>query len=251
MAYVYILKHVNSGKYYIGSRYAKSAKPSDLLNTYFTSSETIKSIIETDGVNSITIFKIENCKRDEALDLESRTIKDWASRYGEESLLNKAYHTGGRLMFLGLNSNESREANSRKQKEIWATKSEESKEFLKRMVVEALKGKPKSKEHALKISAGQKKRNSQLDVWNTNKAKKTRHIWAFAAEFYRMSKFNPENKNKEKPYSPKSTNGWWGHERACSQLNGNKNVRIFWKMHEMFKEGWVPLQDKNWMRDFG
>jgi len=43
--YVYYIKHLPTGIWYIGSKYAKSAHPSTFLKTYFTSSKLIQSLL--------------------------------------------------------------------------------------------------------------------------------------------------------------------------------------------------------------
>lgn len=55
--YVYYIKHIPTGIWYIGSKYAKSAHPSTFLKTYFTSSKIIKSLLATSTMNDIE-FKI-------------------------------------------------------------------------------------------------------------------------------------------------------------------------------------------------
>ena len=52
--YTYVITHLPSGKKYCGSRYAKNCNPDDLWNTYFTSSQTIKEIINHDGKDSFS-----------------------------------------------------------------------------------------------------------------------------------------------------------------------------------------------------
>lgn len=47
--FTYRVLHIPSGKWYYGVRYAENCHPTDLWSTYFTSSDVIKSLIQTDG----------------------------------------------------------------------------------------------------------------------------------------------------------------------------------------------------------
>lgn len=74
--YFYIIEHVRTSTYYVGSKYGEGSKPSDLLTTYFTSSKTIQNIIQTEGNNSFIIRKIRVFEtRDEAYAYETRFLK--------------------------------------------------------------------------------------------------------------------------------------------------------------------------------
>lgn len=50
--YTYIVKHLPSGKVYYGCRFAKGCNPKELWKSYFTSSKTIKKLVEVDGVDA-------------------------------------------------------------------------------------------------------------------------------------------------------------------------------------------------------
>ena len=52
--YTYVITHIPSGKRYYGSRYAKHCHPEDLWRNYFTSSLTVKNLIEKDGIESFS-----------------------------------------------------------------------------------------------------------------------------------------------------------------------------------------------------
>lgn len=55
MAYGYRVTLKSTGDYYIGIRTAKNCEPSDLWNTYFTSSKIIKKLIEQNGTDAFDI----------------------------------------------------------------------------------------------------------------------------------------------------------------------------------------------------
>lgn len=76
--YFYIIQHVRSGKLYAGSRYATGCDPAELLTEggYFTSSNTIKKIIEIEGLFSFHIRKIKVFKSIQgAIDYETSFLK--------------------------------------------------------------------------------------------------------------------------------------------------------------------------------
>lgn len=50
--FTYLLKFKPTGQLYYGSRYGKGCNPSQLWSTYFTSSKTVKKLIESYGVES-------------------------------------------------------------------------------------------------------------------------------------------------------------------------------------------------------
>ena len=76
--YFYIIRHVKSDKYYVGSRTSKFANPDELLmkNGYMTSSRTVKAIINKDGIDSFEICRIRIFENPEdAYNYETRFLK--------------------------------------------------------------------------------------------------------------------------------------------------------------------------------
>jgi hypothetical protein len=67
--YTYVVTHLPSGKKYYGSRYAKHCSPSDLWKTYFTSSRSVKHLIDRDGIKSFVVSirkifaSVSSCRR--------------------------------------------------------------------------------------------------------------------------------------------------------------------------------------------
>ena len=77
--FVYCITFLPTGKRYYGSRYANNKKevahPSQLWSTYFTSSETIKALIEEYGVDSFTFEVRKTFKtRKETLSWETKFL---------------------------------------------------------------------------------------------------------------------------------------------------------------------------------
>ena len=83
--YFYLIQHIPTGKIYAGSQYGKHSSPDNLLKTYFTSSKSVKNLMEKDGVDSFSILTIKET--------------DDARNYEQEYLL-KAYYELGRETFL-------------------------------------------------------------------------------------------------------------------------------------------------------
>ena len=92
--YTYLIVHIPSGKKYYGVRYAQGCSPSDLWDTYFTSSKAVKKLIDKDGRDS---FKLKIRKVftniDEAIKWEGRFLKKVKARQRED-FLNKHNNDG-------------------------------------------------------------------------------------------------------------------------------------------------------------
>lgn len=56
--YFYKIKHVSSGRIYVGCQYGKKSNPDNFFVKYFTSSDAVKSIIEAEGKESFIIETI-------------------------------------------------------------------------------------------------------------------------------------------------------------------------------------------------
>jgi hypothetical protein len=59
--YFYVIEHVTSGKKYAGCRYAKGCNPVEFMQHggYYTSSSTVKQIIDEEGLKSFKIIEIK------------------------------------------------------------------------------------------------------------------------------------------------------------------------------------------------
>jgi hypothetical protein len=85
--YFYKIKHIPTGKYYIGSQYGENADPKNLLKTYITSSKLVRSLVESSGIHSFEIIKITI--RDDAREYEAKFLKRLYRVFGKEVFLNK------------------------------------------------------------------------------------------------------------------------------------------------------------------
>lgn len=284
--YVYRIKHTPSGKFYIGCRYAEGCHPDDLWTSYFTSSSAVKELIARDGADAFEFEILEQNCGDRVAAVESDHIFNHIKEHGVDTLLNQAIYRRSELTFLNITSEETRlkvsertkialsnpdvklkvvnrslkmwsdpefktrmkalqntpemkEANKNKALKQWQEMTDEQKAHIKNRAIETMKGVPKSPEHAKKISETWKTINSELAVWEMSRSKPLRNVWSMAQNVWEKSKFNHDN--SEKP---------WGCETCCRRLNNFKNVRVFWKMFELFKEGWIPKEDPKWCRYF-
>ncbi len=108
--YTYCITHIPTGKRYYGARYAKGCSPADLWVKYFTSSETVKRLIDSYGKDSFAIeirkvFKsAKECtkwERKVLIRLGVPRNKNWLNKYSgisltaeemSEAILNKYGH---------------------------------------------------------------------------------------------------------------------------------------------------------------
>lgn len=76
MEYTYTIQCKISNRKYHGSRVSKYAIPSELLVTYFTSSNIVQSLIEQNGINSFKILEIIEYPKSGAYDAETKFLVD-------------------------------------------------------------------------------------------------------------------------------------------------------------------------------
>lgn len=88
--YTYVITHNPSGLKYYGSRYSKRCQPTDLWKSYFTSSQTIKQMIEQDGIEAFsfevrkTFSSVYECRRWESRFLhkiDARSNPKWINAH--------------------------------------------------------------------------------------------------------------------------------------------------------------------------
>jgi hypothetical protein len=145
--YTYLVTHLPTGKKYYGVRYAKNCNPSDLWDTYFTSSKKIKALIEETGKDS---FKYEIRKTflsaDKAREWEHRFLRR-INAISREDFLNM---THGKALppRYGPHSEETKRKMSKPRSVKFKPKSLEH----RRKISDALKGVPRSEEAKDKIS---------------------------------------------------------------------------------------------------
>lgn len=77
-SYVYLIRHVASGMFYVGSRYAQHANPSRFFVDYFTSSQRVQDL----GTDSFEVVQVKACKN--ARDVERAYLKHWYAELGPQ-----------------------------------------------------------------------------------------------------------------------------------------------------------------------
>lgn len=83
--YHYKIKHIHTGKYYIGSQYGKKSNKNNFFVSYFTSSKTVKKIISKEGVAAFQIIYL--IEREDAREYESRLLKRLYEKFGKDKFL--------------------------------------------------------------------------------------------------------------------------------------------------------------------
>ena len=74
--FTYIIKHLPTGKFYYGARWAKNCHPNDLWNIYFTSSEYVKNLLLEYGPSSF-IYRVHKTfnSPEECIEFEKYFLK--------------------------------------------------------------------------------------------------------------------------------------------------------------------------------
>lgn len=144
--FTYLIKHKSSGKVYYGVRYAKKCHPDDLWTTYFTSSNDIRLLIESDGKDAFE-FQIRKIFRnaDKAIKWEKKVLRRMKV-IQREDFINR--NIPGCSMFT---HSEETKAKMRKPKPAGFGEHLKGNTHWKKMV-----GVQKTKEHAENISKGKK-----------------------------------------------------------------------------------------------
>lgn len=88
--YFYKIKHKETGKYYVGSQYGKTANKDNFFISYFTSSQAIKQIIKDRGKDLFEIVKIY--EREDAREYEAHYLQRCYSVLGKEKFLSIFYN---------------------------------------------------------------------------------------------------------------------------------------------------------------
>lgn len=84
--YFYKIKHINTGKYYVGAQYGKNSDPTKFWQTYFTSSKSVNALIQLEGKESFEIIEI--VQRDDAREFERRYLKKCFGMFGRQKFLS-------------------------------------------------------------------------------------------------------------------------------------------------------------------
>lgn len=93
--YIYELYHLPTGKRYIGSQYGKMSNPKNIWNTYFTSSDTVKSMLDTGSVSDwrVTVYDKKGADPNDVIAEEMEFILAMKEAIGPFLLINKGIYT--------------------------------------------------------------------------------------------------------------------------------------------------------------
>jgi hypothetical protein len=157
--YTYLIRFIPTGQLYYGCSYANNknriSHPSQLWNSYFTSSEIIKKLINEYGVDSFEVVSSKNHKDKETTLLWEHRFLRRVDAKNNSRFLNQ--HNGAKDFKGGPHTEETK-------KKLSKPKSEEAKQKMrkpksdshKQNIKNGLSGLPKSKEHCNKISISMK-----------------------------------------------------------------------------------------------
>lgn len=84
--YFYKLQHIPTGRYYVGSQYGKDSDPSNLMDTYLTSSSYVHDLIEEYGKTSFRVVTI--IERPDAREYERRYLTRVYKFLGKERFMS-------------------------------------------------------------------------------------------------------------------------------------------------------------------
>jgi hypothetical protein len=147
--YTYLIKHKPTGKMYYGLRYAKRCHPSDLWESYFTSSKDLEKMLAEDGKDAF-VFEVRRTFTDarKAIEWEKKVLRRMKV-IKRDDFINR--NIPGSSMFA-----HSEETKTKMRKPKPEGFGEKMKGKARPDISEKLKGVPKTKEHAENISKGKK-----------------------------------------------------------------------------------------------
>lgn len=272
MPYVYRLKS-KDGHFYYGCRFANGCHPDDLLSSYFTSSNNVKSLIEEHGVDHFTkkiVYK--GSTPEEVLRVEAKLIHRTHKKPGSLNFYlcrsdGSAVHLGS----YGTPSDETRKLISLARKGM--TVSDEGRDNISK----GKKGKPWTEEQKLNMaiyrnSDRYKEVRAKINHTSQTRTKTPEEKAAISAKLTGIKR-SAETKRKmsesakasqseiplyKRPRALKLKSVWamaeqcyqfWlagkgGYWIFCRDNNTGENISVFRSMYGMFEFGWVPSEDK-------
>lgn len=75
--------------------------------------------------------------------------------------------------------------------------------------------------------------------WQRSNGLRVKHLWTLCATFWEVSKYNPNSTERRSAYL------------FVKEFLGGKNCKTFETMENLFKEGWNPLECKDYLKEFG
>lgn len=242
--YIYTLTFIATGQIYIGSRTRKGCCPAEFWNSYFTSSKDIKRLIDEHGVGCdiwsysiINVFDDDTCPK-QVVKLEHELIKQTVDTLGAQAVLNNSYNQYGKTVFTVAGRNrtpEEREAISKAQTGRKRTPEQIQKHR------EKMLGRTLTDEHKRKVSdslMGHAVHQNTLDALS-KRQQKWNNCSATSASTARWL-------NAQAIYDKWLETGF-GYARL-GKLLGEARQTALQDIVEMFKSGWVPSKDIDWVK---
>lgn len=273
--YVYRIKS-RDGHFYYGCRFAVGCHPDDFWRTYFTSSKSVRTLIDEHGEDYFDTKVVFRCDTPEdALRLEGELI---AATHKMPGCLNQFLcRRDGTPVHLGIyggHSEETKAKISAANKGLVRTPEQRAK------LSEVMTGTSWTPAHYTKLEERLKDPAYQLLISEVQKGKKRTpeekaHLSKMLSGVPKPEGFGASVGAKLVEYNASipiylrpralgchdawakahefyilwSTQGW-GHERFCNRMNDGKNVRVFYNMYLEFKSGWIPSNDPAWVSHF-
>lgn len=228
MAYTYLIGWTALNKWYYGARWAENSNPSDLWNTYFTSSKNVKEFRQIYGEPNIIQVRKEFESGDKAFRWESKVL----TRLGipnNKKFLNKSrnqYKTNAVPWNKGI---------------IGVIKSTEE---TKNKISKSLLGKPKSKDSSIRSGLSRRGiKRTPLQIKNLSESHKG-YIWSSESkiklsETNKGKKFSNEHKKSISAVAlarPKlsclrckkifTVNSFSNHFKYCKGIHGTRIQQI-------------------------
>lgn len=273
--FVYRLTSKN-GEFYYGCRYSQDCSPEDLWASYFTSSDVVKGLIEEHGTQYFTTKIVFECETpDQALHLERNLIARTHKRPGclNQFLCRKdgtpvhfgtyGNHTEETKMKISV-SNKGRKRSQEMRDNIskgktgrpWTEKQRNSIQQFKntpkynetrrkivetsrrrtktpeelKAISEKLTGIKRSEETRRRMSDGAKLYQRQIPLYKRPRALKLKPVWGLAEQCYQY--FVTTGK---------------GYHAFSYSVGLQSNIGVFRSMYKLFKDGWIPNQDKEFI----
>lgn len=245
--YIYKLTFVPQGKFYIGSRTANGCHPDEFWTKYFTSSKDIARLIAQHGTTTdVWQFEIlqqfdASIKPTDVVRIEHDTIYSTITTTGAKTLLNNSYNRFGEHVFTvagRVRPQSERDAIGKARLGMPKTKQQIERHR------QAMQGRTISDEHKSKISSklighpvSQKTKDavsSRQQKWNNCSATpESTKRYLLAADIY--------SKWIETGFGYSKLGQLFGEPAKSTKLQSMVN---------MFKAGWVPNEDPDWLAFF-
>lgn len=157
--YTYLIKHKSTSKLYYGLRYAKNCKPSDLWESYFTSSSDVKQLVEQYGADDfeVQIRRVFDCPY-KAIEWEKKVLRRMKV-IGRDDFINR--NIPGSSMFKHSEETKMKMRKPKSDEFRQKARLRKQSEATRQKISESRKGMKFSEEHKQALSAARRNRKTQ------------------------------------------------------------------------------------------